>query len=212
MTSTATEQDRNGLIPFTDLTIEQVEAVTHYRMLGLQEEEEAAKPEATPEPEAPKVKTWDIERFAPWDFRFNSWLLRTFGLGSRDGVYDEVGRRLWLPRRLLVWAILAHPRVRQMLWVMLSGKAIDDTASKRNGICDTCTSLKIDRRRHQRCGSCGCPDWLLSRLRVKNSRRRNHCVEKKHPGEYIKLVSYKWPNRKKPEAKPVKTGCGARHG
>lgn len=209
MISSATDQ------PVTDLTRKELDDLVHFRTLQVQDEEaekarKAAEPK--PEPEAPKVKTWDIERFAPWDFRLNSWFLRVFGLGSRDGVHDGMGQHLWLPRRLLVWAILAYPRVRQMLWVMLSGKAIDDTVSKRNGICDTCPSLKIDRKGYQRCGSCGCPDWLLSRLRVKNRRRRNHCVEKKHPGDYIKLVSYKWPNRKNPEAKPVKTGCGGSHG
>lgn len=196
----------------TTLTVEeQLEFLGYMRGLREQAEEAAAKPKPEPKPEKPAVKTEDVEVFVGWTYRLNSWCLRNFGLGSQDGVHDSTGRRLWLHRKTLVWAILAYPRLRRMLSIVFSGPAGDYVAETRNGICEKCPSRKVDRKGYWRCGSCRCPDWFLSRLRFKNRRRRNHCPEKLHPGEYIKLVTHTYPNRKKPEAaKPVTVGCGGK--
>ncbi|MCZ6654806.1 MAG: hypothetical protein O7D91_17490 [Planctomycetota bacterium] len=172
----------------------------------------AADPEAKqkPKPKETKVKTEDVETFVPWDFRLNTWLLNNFGLGSRDGVYTARGDTLWLPRKLLVWGILAYPRVRRMLWVVRSGKVKDDAYWERIHICNKCPSLRVDKKSKPRCGSCGCPDWHYSDLVIKNGLRANHCPEKRHAGDYIKLVTHKAPNRK--AAKPKSSGCGAHTG
>jgi hypothetical protein len=171
--------------------------------------EAEAKAEIEAKPEEPKVETTDVETFVPWDFRVDSWLLRNVGLGSQDGVHDSMGRRLWLPRKLLVWAILAWPRFRRMLWIVRSGPGGDYTADERNLICEKCPSLKMDRKGYRRCGSCQCPDWILSRLHRKNGYAMNHCSEQRHPGEYIKLITHHYPNRKKPtKQKPARRGCG----
>lgn len=109
---------------------------------------------------------------------------------------------------------LAYPRFRRMLAIVSSGAAAGDVSLERDEICDECPNVKTDRKGRARCGSCRCPDWLLNRLRFKNRRAANHCPEKRHPGEYIQLVTHLWPNRKNQEiAKPAKTGCGGgRHG
>lgn len=178
-----------------------------------------AEPKPEPKPEKPKVETTDVEVFVDWTYKLNLWCLRNFGLGSNDAIRDSMGRRLWLHRKLLVWVILAYPRLRRMLSIVFSGPVADYVAETRNGICEKCPSRKVDRKGYWRCGSCRCPDWFLSRLRFKNGRSRNHCPEKHHPGEYIKLVTHTYPKRDKPEtteaeaAKPVKVGCGGRqHG
>lgn len=167
------------------------------------------EPEPTPEPETPKVETSDLEVFAPWDFRFFGFLLKHFGLGSQDGMRDMMGRTLWLHRKLLVWFILAWPRLRRMLWVVFSGKADAGVAHERRAACDKCPQLKIGKNGEAYCGACGCPDWHFSRLAIKNRLKANHCPQKLHTGEYVKLVTHKWPNLKKTEAQaPVKRGCG----
>ncbi len=173
------------------------------------------KLEPEPEPEKPKVETKDIEVFVPWDFRVNLWLLRQLGLGTQDGRHTSAGQALWLPRKLLVWAILAWPRFRRMLWVVRSGKAADDVTKARWKACDECPQLKISIEGEAYCGACGCPDWHFSRLRIKNRLAANHCPTKQHPGDYVRLVAHLWPNRKKPDAakKPASGGCGGnRHG
>ncbi len=196
-----------------ELTLEERREYLGYRRAEREEYEAALKaatePKPEPKPEKPKVETTDVEVFFDWTYHINAWCLRNFGLGSQDGVRDPMSRRLWLPRKAIVWAILAYPRLRRMLSIVFSGPAGNYVAETRNGICEKCLSRKVDRKGYWRCGSCRCPDWLLSRLRFKNGRGRNHCPEKLHPGEYVTLVTHKYPNRKKAEAaKPVKVGCG----
>ncbi len=197
----------------TDLTAEEFTDVAEFLRAERNRKAPEVKAEPKPKPEEPKVKTEDVETFVPWDFRFNTWLLNNFGLGSRDGVYTARGDQLWLPRKLLVWGILAWPRLRRMLWAVRSGKATEDVYLERWKACNDCPNLKTDKKGLSRCGSCGCPDWHYSDLVVKNGLRANHCPERRHPGDYIQLVTHKWPNRKKVKQKPVRSvGCGGGHG
>jgi len=156
------------------------------------------------EPEPPKVPTTVVERFTPRHIVAAEWLWRQFSLGG-TGRTDISGRALWMPRRFMLWLLRIPPRAYRFQSVAFSGKICDDRIDERDAICDACEFLKYARNGHRYCGSCGCPNWRLSRLEFKNSREANHCPQRKHPGEYVQLITAKWPNRR--QQKP-RGGCG----
>jgi len=176
----------------------------------LEDAREPAPPPTPPPDPKPRNKVVYVASWQPRDLALCMWLLNQLSLGTRNGYTDASGRIMWIPRRLLLWTLQLYPRMRRMLWILLSGKAADDVVIARAAVCGSCEYQKVARNGKAYCGSCNCPAWYGSRLAVKNRRRRNHCPQHRHSGEYVRLERYRWPN-KQPDASPatqVGGGCG----
>jgi hypothetical protein len=172
----------------------------------------------------PRVRapeTWVTYRHTPRSVRIAEWLWVRLSRGSRDGHFDRTNRPLSIPRVFVLWTLRLWPRVVQAGGVLLSGRAGTGVGEIRAAACEKCQYRKTTRSGRSYCGGCTCPAWIGSRLSVKNSRRRNHCPMRAHPGEYIEFQAFRWPIR---EAKTTETpenaaiqpmgarrkGCGTR--
>ena len=127
------------------------------------------------------------------DIRFHRWL-RSWVVLARD--YDKdnhwprfVHRNFWVFGYRRGYSGL-YERGRQLTIALLGGRTVKTEAAERMAICRQCPDLTIKLPRRTNgdvryyCGSCSCPRWFLSELRIKNRLRLWRCPKRRHPGTY----------------------------
>jgi len=85
-------------------------------------------------------------------------------------------------RVTLLKIIGVYPFVRSFVKAVLSPKVDSPTYLERMGICQGCNRQVIGKRHKKYCGACGCGQWFLARLDIKNRMSGWNCPLGKHPG------------------------------
>ena len=153
--------------------------------------------DSPPQPELKQRHRIDKDRYirhTSWDIRMHRWV-RSWWVWQSD-YKDGVNRWAWF-RRMRLWvfgyqnASYGQYEMARKFFVAITGGLVGkDEYAERMNVCGICPSLRVQLPRKagqkpsQFCGSCGCSNWMLSELAVKNKLRKWHCPEHRHSGEY----------------------------
>lgn len=109
----------------------------------------------------------------------------TFLLGcNQDGWVKTCGR---LVASACLWVMRVSWKAYTFCKWITSRKVSAEILKGRTIVCDGCdASRKTNGALY--CGLCGCPDWNMSRLSVKNARKGHNCPLGKHEGSFATMT------------------------
>jgi hypothetical protein len=142
-------------------------------------------------PRRPRLDAQRYQVVQPWDIRLHRWI-RSWWIYESDYA-KTVSQTAWI-RRVRFWIFGyknatygQYEKARKFVIAVTGGTTSEHEHAMRMAVCYRCPSLRVRLKKNPGgdklyCGSCGCANWMLSELRVKNRLRRHYCPENRHHG------------------------------